>query len=138
MLPILLYEPLPLIYLCGGAVMLAKAESGLLLISAFLFYWAGAIIWVIRSKSRRTDTHYYRYNLSHKFFVFPEPLYEFRPYFYSFIGILLFRNTGQTVWLVTGSLLILWAIFCLYRRSVNRRHLNKSQNKSTKLKTRLY
>lgn len=138
MLPILLYEPLPLIYLCGGATLMVTGESGLLLMSASLFYWAGALIWVIRSKNRRTDISSSRYNLSHKFFIFPESLYEFRPYFYSFVGILLLRNTDQTVWLVTGSLLILWAIYCLYRRSVNRRHLNRYQHKSAKLKTRLF
>ena len=138
MLPILLYEPLPLIYLCGGATLLATGENGLLLMSASLFYWAGALIWVIRSKNRRTDVLASRGYPTHKFLLFPESLYEFRPFFYSFIGILLLRITGQTIWLVTGSLLILWAIYCLYRRSVNRRHLNRYQYKSAKLKTRLF
>lgn len=135
MLPILLYEPLPLLYLCGGTVILATGQSVLMLISAFLFYWAGALIWIIRSKNRRTDL---RTKPPKKFLFFPESLYEFRPFFYAFIGILLLRNTGQTVWLVAGAILISWAMFCLYRRSLNRRHYNRHQHKSPKLKTRIY
>ena len=137
MLPILLYEPLPLIYLCGGAALLAKGESGLLLISAGLFFWAGALIWILRSKSRRTDIRPTRQHFSPKYLFFPEALYEFRPFFYSFVGILFIRNTGQTFWLVTGSILILWAVYCLYRRAVNRRHMTREQHKSAKLKTRI-
>lgn len=135
MLPILLYEPLPLIYLCGGALILTTGQSELMLISAFLFYWAGALIWVIRSKNRRTD---FRTKPLKKLLFFPESLYEFRPFFYSFIGILLLRNTGQTLWIVAGAILILLAMYSLYQRSLHRRHYNRHQHKSPKLKTRIY
>ncbi len=135
MLPILLYEPLPLIYLCGGALILATGQSELMLISAFLFYWIGALIWILRSKNRRTDI---RAIPLRRLFFFPEVLYEFRPFLYSFVGLLLLRNTEQTLWLVTGSILILWTIYCLYRRSLHRRHYNRHQHKNPKLKTRLY
>lgn len=95
MLPILLYEPLPLIYLCGGATLLATGENGLLLMSASLFYWAGALIWVIRSKNRRTDVLASRGYPTHKFLLFPESLYEFRPFF--FIPLLVFYYSGIQV-----------------------------------------
>ena len=64
MLPILLYEVLPLVYLFGGTILLVFGQSALVLVSATLFYCAGAFIWIMRSENRRTDS---RVGPSHKF-----------------------------------------------------------------------
>jgi len=132
MLPTLLYEALPLIYIASGSVMLTTGQSSLTLAAAVLLYFAGAFIWIMRSENRRTDR---RTGPSHKFIFLPEALYEFKPFFYLFIGLLLIRNE---VFLIAGALIIFWALFCEIRRSRNRKHQNRHEHKNPKLKTRMF
>ena len=132
MLPILLYEVLPLVYLFGGTILLVFGQSTLVLVSATLFYCAGAFIWIMRSENRRTDS---RVGPSHKFIFLPEILYEVKPFFYLFIGLLLLRNAE---FLIAGSLIIFWALVCEIRRSRHRQHQNRHEHKNPKLKTRMF
>lgn len=132
MLPILLYEVLPLVYLFGGTTLLVFGQSNLVLVSATLFYCAGAFIWIMRSENRRTDI---RVGPSHKFIFLPETLYEVKPFFYLFIGLLLLRNEE---FLIAGALIIFWALLCEVRRSRNRKHQNRHEHKNPKLKTRMF
>ena len=130
MLPILLYEVLPLVYLFGGTILLVFGQSALVLVSATLFYCAGAFIWIMRSENRRTDS---RVGPSHKFIFLPEILYEVKSFFYLFIGLLLLRNAE---FLIAGSPIIFWALVCEIRRSRHRQHQNRHGHK--KLKTRMF
>lgn len=119
MLPTLLYEALPLVYLIGGAAMLSSNQDPLILVSALIFYCAGAVVWVMRSENRRTDHHAYP---AHKLFFLPERLYEFIPFIHLLIGLWLLRNNSQWLIVIFGSLLIVWALFCELKRHQSRRH----------------
>lgn len=132
MLPTLLYEALPLIYVSSGSVMLTIGQSSLTLTAAVLLYFAGACIWIMRSENRRTDR---RVGPSHKLIFLPETLYEFKPFFYLFIGLLLIRNEE---FIIAGALIIFWALLCEIRRSRNRQHQNRHEHKNPKLKTRMF
>lgn len=132
MLPTLLYETLPVIYLSSGSVMLTIGQSTLTLAAAVLLYFASAFIWIMRSENRRTD---HRTGPSHEFLFLPEALYEFKPFFYLLIGLLLIRNDE---FLIAGALIIFWALLCEVRRSRNRKHQNRHEHKNPKLKTRMF
>lgn len=90
MLPTLLYEMLPIMCLFLGVLLLNMAHEFLFLFSAVLFYWAGAITWMMRSEYRRTDDQNI---IVHTLLFFPELLYEILPFINLFIGIILLRNT---------------------------------------------
>jgi hypothetical protein len=119
MLPLMLYEILPLAYFTIGAVLLKTGENSLVLISAMLFYCAGAIIWVMRSENRRTDHHT---GPNHKKLFLPEALYELKPFIYVFLGIMLIRFDLHISLFVGGLLFIVWGFYCLFRRSSHRHH----------------
>jgi hypothetical protein len=55
MIPLIIYEALPTVYLTMGVLLLSFAELPLLLFSASVFYFVGAAIWIMRSAYRRTD-----------------------------------------------------------------------------------
>nr|WP_321240185.1 hypothetical protein [uncultured Tolumonas sp.] len=129
MLPVLLYEALPLIYLSSGSVILVVGQSALALTAAVLLYCAGVFIWVMRSENRRTDR---RVGPSHKFIFLPETLYEFKPFIVLFIGLLLVKNEA---FLIVGVLIIFWALFCVFRRIHHRRHVNRHLFKMPKMNT---
>ena len=125
MLPALLYEMLPLTYISAGALMISTGQELLVLLSAFLFYCAGSIIWVMRTENRRTD---HRIAPAHKQLFLPEWMYELKPFVYMFLGVVLIRFQFHTVWVVLGLLLISWGIICVYRRSRHRHHKLKKIN----------
>ncbi len=125
MLPLMLYEMLPLIYLTGGAVMLGIGEYWLILFSAMLFYSGGALIWIMRSDNRRTDHDPPNAN---KKSSLPEWLYEIKPFIYIFLGIMLMRSELHISGFVGGLLFICWGLYCLLRRSSHRHHKLKKVN----------
>jgi len=120
MLPTLLYEMLPIMCLFLGVLLLNMAHEFLLLFSAVLFYWAGAITWMMRSEYRRTDDQNV---IVHTLLFFPELLYEILPFINLFIGIILLRNTQQLYLAIAGTILILWALYCATQRYVYRCHV---------------
>lgn len=132
MLPVLLYEALPLTYISSGSIILVVGQSSLALTAAVLLYFAGTVIWIMRSDNRRTDHHMVP---SHKLFLLPETLYEIKPFFYLFTGLLLVRNEQ---FLIVGSLIILWALVCLFRRIRHRQHVNRHLFKMPKMKTHTF
>lgn len=117
MLPILLYEMLPIICLFFGTLLLNMAHGFLLLFSAVLLFWAGAIMWMMRSEYRRTDDQNV---IVHTLLFFPELFYEILPFINLFIGIILLRNTQQLYFIIAGTILILWAFYCATKRYVYR------------------
>ena len=120
MLPTLLYEMLPIICLFFGTLLLNMAHGFLLLFSAVLLFWAGAIMWMMRSEYRRTDDQNI---IVHTLLFFPELLYEILPFIHLFIGIILLRNTQQPYFMIAGGMLILWALYCATKRYVYRCHV---------------
>ena len=108
MLPALLYEMLPLTYISAGALMISAGQELLVLLSAFLFYCAGSIIWVMRSENRRTD---HRIAPAHKQLFLPEWMYELKPFVYMFLGVVLIRFQFHTVWVGRCSIYVLVNVF---------------------------
>ena len=134
MLLTLLYEMLPIMCLFFGVLLLNMAHELLLLFSAVLFYWAGAITWMMRSEYRRTDDQNI---IVHTLLFFPELLYEMLPFINLFIGIILIRNTQLPYSTIAGTILILWAFYCATKRYVYRCHVYrpiKFKNPKTHMK----
>ena len=118
MLPRLLYESLPLLYILTGLFFLFVTTQPLLLFAGLLLYTCGTLIWVMRSGNRRTDN--IRYANKHK--MTPEWLYELQPFIQIGLVLLLWRQP-LALWLQLLSLpLVAWALICLQRRSHFRHH----------------
>jgi len=118
MLPRLLYESLPLLYILAGLFFLVVTKQPLLLFAGLLLYTCGTLIWVMRSGNRRTDSvrHTNKHNMT------PEWLYELQPFIQIGLVLLLWRQP-LALWLQLLSLpLVAWALICLQRRSHFRHH----------------
>jgi len=118
MLPRLLYELLPLLYILTGLFFLVVTKQPLLLFAGLLLYTCGTLIWVMRSANRRTDNLRY----ANKRRMTPEWLYELQPFIQIGLVLLLWRQP-LALWLQLLSLPIAaWALICLQRRSHFRHH----------------
>lgn len=118
MLPHLLYELLPMLYIATGLGMILSAHQPLLLFAALLLYTCGTLIWVMRSGNRRTDGAH----CPAKRRVRPEWLYELQPFIQIGLVLLLWRQP-VALWLQLLSLpLVAWALICLQRRNHSRQH----------------
>ena len=118
MLPRLLYESLPLLYILAGLFFLVITKQPLLLFAGLLLYTCGTLIWVMRSGNRRTDNIRY----ANKRRMTPEWLYELQPFIQIGLVLLLWRQP-LALWLQLLSLpLVAWALICLQRRSQFRHH----------------
>ena len=118
MLPRLLYESLPLLYILAGLFFLVITKQPLLLFAGLLLYTCGTLIWVMRSDNRRTDNMHY----TNKHKMTPEWLYELQPFIQIGLVLLLWRQP-LALWLQLLSLpLVAWALICLQRRSHSRHH----------------
>ena len=118
MLPRLLYESLPLLYILAGLFFLVITKQPLLLFAGLLLYTCGTLIWVMRSGNRRTDNIRY----ANKRRMTLEWLYELQPFIQIGLVLLLWRQP-LALWLQLLSLpLVAWALICLQRRSHFRHH----------------
>jgi predicted tellurium resistance membrane protein TerC len=116
MIPLVIYELLPSIYLMLGVFLLSFAQLPLLIFSACLFYLAGAAIWIMRSASRRTDMM----QVPDKKWIVPDVLYESMPFFQLFTGTVLIRSFVLAVAL-PGIFLFFLAIKHLLERHAHRK-----------------
>lgn len=118
MLPRLLYESLPLLYILTGLFFMVVTKQPLLLFAGLLLYTGGTLIWVMRSANRRTNNIRY----TNKRRMTPEWLYELQPFIQIGLVLLLWRQP-LALWLQLLSLpLVAWALICLQRRSHFRHH----------------
>jgi hypothetical protein len=116
MIPLIIYEALPTIYLTMGVLLLSFAELPLLLFSASVFYFVGAAIWIMRSAYRRTDNAL----VPKKKWLLPDLLYEFMPFLQALTGTVMVRYVSGPV-TVAGFYLIFLAIKHLSQRQANRK-----------------
>ncbi|WP_409422441.1 hypothetical protein ABHF91_05360 [Pseudaeromonas sp. ZJS20] len=117
MLPASVYESLPKVYLIGGLVLLLQARSPLVLLAGALLYLAAALIWIMRSTQRRTDITIY----PNKMLFLPDSLYEFKPFVYGVLALLLWRLPQQQWWQLLALTLGAWGLMSLYLRARHRR-----------------
>ena len=116
MIPLMIYEALPTVYLSLGILLLSFAELPLLLFSASVFYFVGAAIWIMRSVYRRTD----KFSLPQKRWILPDLFYEFKPFLHILTGTVLIRYSSGSI-TVAGFCLVLLAVKHLYQRQANRK-----------------
>jgi L-asparagine transporter-like permease len=117
--PKIVYENLPYLYFIVSGYLLAFYDSWAVILSATLFYCAGCIILVTRSDHRRVDRHKHaKHHLKH---VIPEMIYEYIPYLYFAIAVLILRTTNQAWLQFLATTLIIFAFRNLLFRKNNRR-----------------
>lgn len=116
MLPLWIYEQLPLLYLLLSAVLWFFAHSPLLWLAAILLFVVGALLWMMRSNYRRTDLVIY----PAKRWLQPEWYYEALPFLWLALGLVLLRQPDTTALLAL--LPCLWGGRCLWTRRRHRYH----------------
>ena len=116
MIPLIIYEALPAVYLTLGILLLSFAELPLLLFSASVFYFVGAAIWIMRSAYRRTDN----IAVPQKRWILPDLFYEFKPFLHILTGTVLIRYSSGPI-TVAGFCLVLLAVKHLSQRQANRK-----------------
>lgn len=116
MLPLVVYELLPLTYTLSGGLLMLRSNMELLLIGGLLLYVCGAIVTALRSTARRRDVVLY----PSKLWLQPEWLYELMPFLQIGVVILVWRS-AQPLGMQLASLCLLgWALICLRRRHIHR------------------
>lgn len=116
MVPLLIYEALPVTYMLIGAGLMVSSDLPLLLFSANIFYFVGSTIWIMRSAHRRTD----KLKAVHKPWLWPDLVYEYKPFLQILIGTILFRIPLGGVTLI-GGLFVVIAVRHLLQRQANRK-----------------
>ena len=116
MIPLIIYEALPAVYLTIGVLLISFSELPLLLFSASVFYFVGAAIWIMRSAYRRTD----KFSVPQKRCILPDLFYEFKPFLHILTGTVLIRYSSGSI-TVAGFCLVLLAVKHLSQRQANRK-----------------
>lgn len=116
MIPLIIYEALPAVYLTIGVLLISFSELPLLLFSASVFYFVGAAIWIMRSAYRRTD----KFSVPQKRWILPDLFYEFKPFLHILTGTVLIRYSSGSI-TVAGFCLVLLAVKHLSQRQANRK-----------------
>lgn len=118
-LPKSLYELLPYAYLLLGAVLIAGLDSPVAYASGALLYMAGAAVWVVRSSHRRKNSNDKIQNRRGRV-VFPEKLYEFLPFVYMGLGLVLATLSSHPIAYLSAFVFgfagaLVWLIRAIYR-----------------------
>ncbi len=116
MLPLFVYELLPLTYTLSGGLLLLRGNMELLLMGGLLLYVCGSLISVLRSSARRRDIVLY----PSKLWLQPEWLYELMPFMQIGIVILVWRSALPLGLQLASLCLLGWALICLHRRHIHR------------------
>jgi len=116
--PKFIYENLPYAYLLVCAYLLAFYDTWTVFMSAGLFYCAGCITLVTRSNHRRIDR--YKDNPNNKN-TLPELLYEYLPYLYFAIAMVMVLKTTSAALQFLAFCLMIIALRNLLLRKNNRR-----------------
>lgn len=120
-LPTPIYESLPYFYFIVSGFLVFRYDNNLMLMSAAVIYIVGAMTLVERSNYRRQDR---RRKISGNWFL-PELVYEYIPYVYIGVGILLTKES-DSIWLrALAFMLLVLAVRNLSLRLVNRKKNSK-------------
>lgn len=117
-LPKSLYEALPYLYIASGVAIFMAIGGPWVYLSASLLYAAGALVWVTRSAYRRKNSRHRIRNRKGRV-RFPEQLYEYLPFIYLGLGLVVLQ-LGGSYGIVPGIALCLagglvWMIRAIYR-----------------------
>lgn len=115
--PKFIYENLPFLYFLICAYLLLYHDTGIVYASVGLFYCAGCITLVIRSANRRVD----RFKGNSNKQALPLIVYEYLPYAYFAIAIILILNTTVAALQLLALCLMIFALRNLLFRVNNRR-----------------
>jgi len=119
--PKFIYENLPYGYFLICAYLLAFYSSWAVFFSAVLFYCLGCTTLVIRSGYRRLDRRKSNENKLNKNISLPEWLYEYLPYAYFAVAMVMVLKTTQPVLQFIAFCLMILALRNLLFRMSNRR-----------------
>ncbi|QTH63831.1 hypothetical protein J1N51_14140 [Psychrosphaera ytuae] len=123
MFPKLIYESLPYAYMSIGVVEINYFETILATMSGVLFFFAGALVWVMRSNARRTDPEKTRkHKESGQFF------YELKPFLLIFLGVMVLAYVNN--WLVypLAGIVCLFGVYIMLIRNMHRQKRIKLRN----------
>lgn len=123
-LPKALYEPLPYFYFALSLFILFQESHWAFSLSALLFYFAGSVVLVKRSEHRRKDKQ--RITLDH--YKLPETLYEFLPFIYIAMGVVLVISFPAPMPQLVSAILFIIAI-----RNLVCRHMNRTKESDSKI-----
>ena len=107
MLPFVIYEPLPFVYLGCGLLLLGSAGQPVLLLAGLALYLAGSLAWFRRSAYRRPDKQRQPYQQG-----WPAWLYESRPFALILLGLLMLRLATHPVFLIPA---LIWCLLGGYQ-----------------------
>ena len=119
--PKLIYENLPYIYFLICAYLLAFYSTWAVFLSAGLFYCAGCITLVTRSGYRRLDRRKEIENNPSNKGNLPEWLYEYLPYSYFTVAMIIVLKTNSPALQFVAFCLMILALRNLLFRMSNRR-----------------
>jgi len=122
-LPKHFYESLPYLYIVSALLVVVLTEGGLVYLFAALLYAGGAMVWVMRSAYRRKTSPVVVHN-RRGFVMFPAMLYEYLPFVYLGVGVLVLSQVAMPWSIVPGGLLCLagilvWMIRAIYRNQAH-------------------
>ncbi|MDO6718365.1 hypothetical protein Q4575_03080 [Psychrosphaera sp. 1_MG-2023] len=113
-LPKTLYEILPYTYMSIGVAEIGYFKSYLTTSSGLLFFFAGALIWILRSNYRRFDD----------FRLFDSKsklgLYELKPFLLILLGVMFYTWFGSNLTSSFATLTVLVGIYIVFLRAIKR------------------
>ena len=114
-------ESMPYCYLLLGGYVLSWTLNGWLVFGGSLLYFAGAIIWALRSDYRRKDNPAQRQNDNGRW----REIYELKPFVYIWLGIVVLSHSTTVsayplVWQLCGVLLALAGAVVWFKRLLHR------------------
>jgi len=113
MIPRVVYEIQPYIYLGLGAASVINTQSLYAQIAGGVLYCTGSLVWIMRSNYRRKDQ---RRMPRDRVILLPESLYEFVPFLYIAAAALLLSVTASLPSVIFSLLLSVQGLHMLYQR----------------------
>lgn len=117
MFPKGVYEVLPYTYMSVGVVEIGFVESMLATLSGVVLFFAGALVWVMRSNARRTDPESTRkHNES------GQVLYELKPFILIILGAMVLTYFNHWMVYPVATLVCLLGLYIIMIRNTHRHH----------------
>jgi len=119
MWPEKVYEVMPYAYVSAGIGVIISFDSVLTRVAGVLMACSGAVIWILRSNSRRSDIK----NAREKYGgVLPFWLYELLPFSYFILAVMLFATSENIYFYPFAMILLVIGVQLWVLRSSYRKH----------------